>query len=264
MIALFSLLTVLAAPTPPQDPAAQAPQAKVPTIQEDENNYIITISETDAERPNLAAFVNICQEATGRNFTFTDETKRELGTKPLVMYGAKTVPKQDFYRFFQIMMFINDYVCVDVGPPHISITLIQSITGAQQQAGRGIRQKSEYVLPEDLADYADQPATLVTTVLHLPNTEVRGLTTSLRTLFTDTVTQGMVAASDHSVILQGFGSNIAALAELLYLIDDEAGRITSIDPVFDVIPLEFASAEDARRAYDLVTAHAPRTAVATS
>ncbi|MEM7311426.1 MAG: secretin N-terminal domain-containing protein [Planctomycetota bacterium] len=219
-------------------------EGQVPTIQEDENNFIITVSESDQDRPTLEDFVNICQEATGRNFTYNDQTQSELKTKKLFMYGQKRIPKQDFYRFFQIMMFINDFVCVDVGPPHIAVTLIQSLTGAAATSGRGIRQKAEYVLPEDLEDYADQPATLVTTVLHLPNTEVRQLTTSLRTLFTDTNTQGMIAASDHSVILQGFGSNIAALAKLLRLIDEEAGRIDSVDPVFDVIPLEFASAED--------------------
>jgi len=250
MMSLLSSLAVAAALALPvqrgAQPAAQDEGAapEIPVIQEDERNYIITVSEDEAQRPTLEQFVNLCQEATGRNFTYNQETQNDLKSRRLFMFGTKEVPKEDFYRFFQIMMFINEFVCVDVGPPHISITLIQSLSGPSAQTGRGIRQKAEYVLPEDLEDYIDQPATLVTTVLHLPNTEVRQLTTSLRTLFTDTVTQGMIAASDHSVILQGFGSSIAALARLLYLIDEEAARVTTVDPVFDLIPLEFASAED--------------------
>ena len=228
----------------PAVPALQEDQ-EIRTIQEEENHYVITVSESEDARPTLEEFLNMCQEATGRNFTYNDGTQQALNDRKLVLYGQKRIPKADFYRFFQIMMFINDFVCVDVGPEHIKVTLIQSLTGTQAAtATRGIKQKAEYVLPEDLEDYADQPATLVTTVLHLPNTEVRQLTTSLRTLFTDTNTQGMIAASDHSVLLQGFGSNIASLAKLLKLIDEEAGRIVSIDPVFDVIPLVFASAED--------------------
>jgi general secretion pathway protein D len=255
MIARLALLALLAAAPQAQRGAPSAQAAVAPpqspeaaqaggTIVEDEDNYIITVSEAEAERPLLSTFVNMCQEATGRNFTFSDATGRELGGAKLFMYGTKVIPKEDFYAFFQIMMFINDFVCVDVGPPHISITLIQSLTAVQQAQGKGVQQRSEYVRPEDLYKYADQPATLVTTVLHLPNTDARNLSTSLRTLFTDTLTSGMAPATDHSVILRGFGSSIAALAELLYLIDEEAGRITSVDPVFDVIPLEFASAED--------------------
>ncbi len=239
MISSLLSLALLA----PAAPSPQEPQ-DVPTIQEEENNYIITVSESEQERPTLEDFVNLCQEATGLNFTYNEQTAQQLKNNKLFMYGQKRVPKQDFFRFFQIMMFINDFVVVEVGPPHISVHLIQSLQGAGAGSGRTIKQKAEYVLPENLQDYADQPATLITTVLHLPNTEVRQLSTSLRTLLTDTNTQSLIAAGDHSVILQGFGSNMASLAQLLLLIDRESAVMDDIQPVFDVIPLEFAAAED--------------------
>ena len=140
-------------------------------------------------------------------------------------------------------MFINDYVCVEVGPPHISVILIQSLSAANRGQSN-IKQRAVYVLPENLENYADQPATLITTVLHLPNVDARTLQTQLRALITDTTTQGMIAAGEHSVILQGFGSYIYSLAKLLELVDTESIGEEEIPPVFDVLPLEFAAAED--------------------
>lgn len=240
------VLSAAAAPQPQGAPSGGTTSdgQDVPIIQDAGDTYILSVSEDRADQMTLEAFVNVCEEATGLNFTYNDQTGNALRTAKLFMHGTKDVPKADFYRFFQIMMFINDFVCVEVGPPRISVILIQSLAAGGATSGRTIKQKAEYVLPENLQNYADQPATLITTVLHLPNTEVRSLSTSLRTLLTDTTTQSLIAAGDHSVILQGFGSNMASLANLLLLIDRESAVLDDIQPVFDVIPLEFASGEN--------------------
>jgi hypothetical protein len=119
--------------------------------------------------------------------------------------------------------------------------LIQSTGG--QRAG-GLRQKAVYVTPADLENYLDQPATLITTVLNLPNTDVRTLSTSMRTMLTDTNTQAMIPAGERALILQGFGTSIASLASLLYLVDDQSAEDDRVQPVCDVIPLEYAAAEE--------------------
>ena len=177
------------------------------------------------------------------NFTYNDQTAQQLEASPLVMFGEKRMRKEDFYLFFQIQMFINDFVCVEVGPQHLSVILIQSLA-AGRAGSQNIKQRSKYVLPEELDEYADQPATLITTVLNLPNIDVRQLSTSLRGLLTDTNTQTLLAAGDHSVILQGFGSYIASLARLLLIVDAESAEPEDALPIFEVIPLEYAAAED--------------------
>ncbi len=237
-VLVLSLLTESAGA---QDQAGQQPA--VPPIQEEGDFYILNFSRNTQERLNLEEFVMLCQEATGLNFTYNDQTQTALQQAPLVMFGTKRVRKQDFYPFFQIQMFINDFVCVEVGPPHISVILIQSIAQGQRGAVN-IRQKAINVAPENLEDYVDQPATLITTVLYLPNTEVRQLSTSLRALLTDQNTQTMLPAGEHSVILQGFGSYVASLARLLQIVDAESAIETEIMPIFEVIPLEYAAAED--------------------
>ncbi|MAB80709.1 MAG: hypothetical protein CMJ89_15265 [Planctomycetes bacterium] len=212
-------------------------------IQATDDYYIINFSEDKDERVSLEYFVKLCQDATGLNFTYNSQTEQSLQSLNVVMFGEKTIRKEDFYPFFQIQMFINDFVCVEVGPPHISIILIQSLarTGGGQA---NLRARAVYVLPDELETYADQPATLITTVLHLPNLDARTIQTQLRALITDTATQSMIAVGTNSVILQGFGSYIYSLAKLLQLVDAESALVDDVQPVFDVIPLEFAAAED--------------------
>lgn len=222
---------------PPEEPP-------IPPIQEEGDFYILNFSEDPEELINLEQFVNICQEATGLTFTYNDQTRTQLQSLKVFFYGTKRVPKEDFYSFFQILMFINEFVCVEVGPPHISVILIQALGGAPRGGATNIKQRTLHVGPDDLEKYADQPATLITTVLNLPNVDVRQLTTTMRGLLTDTNTQSILAAGEHSVILQGFGSYVASLAQLLYIVDRESALGEEEPPVFEVIPLEYAAAED--------------------
>jgi hypothetical protein len=92
-------------------------RSKIPPIQDVGNEYVLTFDETGAEDAlTLEAFVKICQETTGLNFTYTDETRSDLNKKKLRTFGQKRIPKTDFYSFFQIMMIINDFVCSRIGP----------------------------------------------------------------------------------------------------------------------------------------------------
>ena len=70
---------------------------------------------------------------------------------------------------------------------------------------------------------------------------------SMRTMITDANTQQMLPAGNtNSMVLTGFGSNVAALARMLQIVD-EASKIEPVIPLFDVIPLEYASADEIAR-----------------
>ena len=80
----------------------------------------------------------MAQEATGFTFTYDPQTGGQLANAKVVMLGTKRIPKAKFYDFFQIQLFINDYVCLEVGPPEISQILIQSLgQGAAARGGGG-------------------------------------------------------------------------------------------------------------------------------
>lgn len=196
MLSTLAALTLVAtSPTlaqqPGNPPGATAPaQGKVPPIQDDGDFYVLTFDENaTSEALNLAHFVKLCETATNLNFTYGPDTAGNLEKAPLRMFGTKRIPKSDFFQFFQIMMIINDFVCTKVGPDHLSVWLIQSLAG---NARTTVRSDAVYVSPEDLDRYADQPAVLINTVVDLPNTDVRTLSNSMRTMFTDANTQQII------------------------------------------------------------------------
>ena len=236
---ILAAAPLLLAPAPLVQDDGQDP----PPIQEQEGNYILNFAEAGdgEEGMTLAKLVRACEQVTEITFTYTDETNTFLTSAQVRLIGTKTVPKDEFYNFFQILMVIHDFVCTEVGADPISIIEITSL----QTGGRNtIRKDSVFVEPEDLDRYADQPATLITTVVSLPNTDVRQLSNSMRTMITDTNTQQMLPAGNtNSMVLVGFGSNVVALARMLKIVD-EASAVEPVQPVFEVIPLEYAAADE--------------------
>lgn len=239
MIALLAALPLFSFLTPA--PLQNEDEGAVPQIQDTGSSYILTFSETE-EGMTLERFVAACQESTGRNFTYSDDTAGLLKSAKIRLYGPKQIPKEDFYNFFQIMMIINDFVCTKIGPDHLEVILIQSLNSS---ARTNLRQDALFVPPDELQSFSDQPATLIHTVLNLPNTDVRTLTNSMRAMLTDANTQSIIpVGNSNSLILTGFGSQVAALARMLLLVDEASAVEDPIVPVFEVIPLEFASADE--------------------
>jgi len=242
------LLGALSFPVSATTSAPQSAQdTRVPPIQEQGDYYILTFSENPQDQLSLLDFVNVAQEATDYNFTYDQQTAQKLTTLKVVMLGQKTIPKSEFYNFFQIQLFINDFVCVEIGPPQISVIMIQDLTQTAQRGGTGgaLGRSPTFVLPNDLDEYVNQPASLIITVLNFENMDSRQLQTQLRQLTVDpTNSQQIVPAGERSLIMQGFGSYIASLASLLQLVDKYSAQTALTLPVFDLIPLEFAAAED--------------------
>lgn len=224
-------------------PVAQDAGQDPDPIQELDGSYILNFAEAEdgEEGMTLARLVRACEQVTGITFTYTNETSTFLTSTQVRLIGTKTVPKSEFYNFFQILMVIHEFVCTEVGAEPISII---EITSMQTNGRNTIRKDSVFVEPEDLERYADQPATLITTVVSLPNTDVRQLSNSMRTMITDTNTQQMLpAGATNSMVLVGFGSNVVALARMLQIVD-EASKLEEVTPQFEVIPLEYAAADE--------------------
>jgi general secretion pathway protein D len=239
MIPLILAAPLLFMPAPLAQDDGQSP----PPIQELNGEYILNFAQAEngEEGMTLARLVRACEQVTGITFTYTEETFTFLNSAQVRLIGTKTVPKDEFYNFFQILMVINEFVCTEIGADPISVIEITSLQTGQRNT---IRKDSVFVEPEDLDRYSDQPATLITTVVSLPNTDVRQLSNSMRTMISDTNTQQMLPAGNtNSMVLVGFGSNVVALARMLNIVD-EASAIEPVTPVFEVIPLEYAAADE--------------------
>jgi general secretion pathway protein D len=234
-------------PTPPpggrESSQGSGQGGQLPQIVDAGDTWLVNFDET--EGCDLESLTKVCQQATGINFTYDEATATKLRTVKVKIFGQKRIPKGDFYAFYQIVMFINQFVCTKVGADPLSLVVLQDLP--TQQGGRSnLRSEAIYVLPEELDKYASQVATQIITVLHLPHTDVRSIGNSLRPLIgTDPSSGGVVPVGNtNSVILQGFASSVASLARILMLVDRESANDTAVAPVFEVIPLEFASAQD--------------------
>ena len=74
---------------------------------------------------------------------------------------------------------------------------------------------------------------------------MRTLSNSMRTMFTDANTQQIIpVGNSNSLIITGFGSNVASIVKMLRFVDDAAKDQGAVTPEFEVIPLEFASADE--------------------
>ena len=240
MIALLSALTLTL--TPALAPAPQDPRTpEVPPIQDLGDSYLLTFSEVE-KGLTLEQFVKLCQQTTGINFTYDTDTAGRLGAEWVRMYGPKVIPKNEFYSFFQIIMIINNYVCSPIGPEHLAVVVVQNLDSGQTR--QTIRQDALYVEPDEIDDYANQPATIIQTVLFLPNTDTRSLSNQLRGLGFDQASMAVIPVATHHVILQGFGNQISSLASMLQLIDEYSEPEDPIHPEIEVLPLEYSSAEE--------------------
>ena len=240
MIALLSALALTLTPAPAlttQDPSAD----EVPPIQDLGDTYLLTFSESQ-EGLSLERFVKLCQQTTGINFTYDNDTAARLRQETVRMYGPKVIPKSEFYSFFQIIMIINNYVCSRIGPEHLAVVVVQNLEVGQTR--NTIRQDAIYVEPEELEVYANQPATIIQTVIHLPNTDTRTMSNQLRGMGIDQSTMAVIPVSTNHVILQGFGNQISSLSKMLLLIDDYSKPEDPVHPEIEVLPLEYSSAEE--------------------
>ena len=211
-------------------------------IVEIEGSYVLNFAQSEEEDSmSLYQFTQACQEVTDLQFTWNQDTEGLLKQQKVRLLGQKTISKDRFYSFFQVMMIISDFVCTEVGQEDIAVIKIDSLTTT---ARNNLRSGAIYVEPDDLADYQDQPATLITTVVTLPNTDVRQVSNSMRTMITDANTQQMLpAGNSNSMVLVGFGSNVVALANMLSIID-EASKSETPTPEFEMIKLEYAVPDD--------------------
>ncbi len=238
MIALLAALPLLLPAAPPlQDGGGES----IPVIQDLGGAWKLTFDETE-EGMTLEQFVKICQENTGINFTYSADTVSLLQSTKVRMFGPKVIPKDEFYSFFQIIMIINRFVCTRIGPDNLSVVVVASL---DSPARASIKQDAVYISPDEIDEYANQPATLVQTVLHLPNMDVRSMGGSMRQLVIDPNTMQLIPVPESSsVILTGFGSNVSSLSQMLMLMDDVSKPEPPILPLFEVIKLEYAAADE--------------------
>jgi general secretion pathway protein D len=213
-------------------------------LQDDGEFYTLDLSELDDGGLTLRQFIKICQINTGRNFTL-DETstgiRAKLDSRKLLLYGRKKIRKEEFYSFFQIMMKIHGFVCVQQGSGDLAVIVITEQLASNLVL---IKSNARYVDVENVSEYADKPGTYLFTTVPLKYADPTDLGTKLRTAIGSGAgdqSAFMDLGQERALLIQGYGPFVAASVRMVQILDRKPEYIK---PEFRKIRLREASAEE--------------------
>lgn len=205
----------LAVPRPSQDASSKRGGCcdLYPAVSGD---LVIEVS-AGGQSPNMAEIVQRYADLTDQNPVLSSETQSLLSSDRAGVSESITVPAAQVQSFFEQLLIAHDYVMTVLRHETPRLVVIESL---RTQARNTIRASAILVPSEHLAHFADHPATIITTVVHLPNTDVRQLSNSMRTLITDANTQQMLpAGNSNTIVLTGLGAQVVGLVEMLRTVD---------------------------------------------
>ena len=223
---------------------------------QDAGQYIVlSFDETQEGGLSLRQFIKLAQDVTGMTFTIesTGPAGSPRGGSPdldntkILLYGRKRIKKEDFYSFFQIMMKINGFVCVQQGSGDLSVIVITASPEKNPQSGPTVKANTLFVDPEDVEQFKSQPGIYITTVVRLRYANAQTLGTGLRNAVTGgggADTSGfmpLAGGSENAILIQGFGPFVAWATRLVRSLDIKP---EGPEPVMEKIQLQEASAEE--------------------
>ncbi len=232
-LALAALAALAAAPLVPAarsiqpEPATQSPPAApAPVVHEDPFGFptpsdgILISSPVSDQAATLFHMVQAYADVTGQSITYSSETGAYLESTPLNIIGALDIPADRVQVTFEALLASNDFLLVPLTRSAPRVLKIVSLN----TGGRNTIRNSAVFIDEDHLDaVAEHAAVLCTTTISLPNTDVRQLSNSMRTMITDANTQQMLPAGNtNNMILVGTGTFVAGLAGMLRQIDAAA------------------------------------------
>jgi hypothetical protein len=187
---------------------------------------------TEKDSPGVEDLLREYARVTGQTLMMTEEARHQVNRKDLVKAGGADVLEvapEDVQAVTESLLILHQIVLI---PMRAGNARIVSVISLETQERNFVRRSAIYVPEEQLDAWSDRPATLITTLLALPKTDVRTLSNSMRTMLTDANTQQIIPVGNtNSLLLTGFASDIHALAGLLRTIDDATPAPVQLVPV---------------------------------
>ncbi len=244
LTAILGLVPLLL-PAPAQEPGDDDVTVPEGVLQDDGEYITLDLSELDDGGLTLRQFIKICQVNTGINFTLDESsgptTRQKLDSKKLLLYGRKKIRRDEFYSFFQIMMKIHGFVCVQQGSGDLAVVVITENLASNQTM---IKSNAQFVEMDRVQDFGDKPGTFIYTVVKLKYAQAQDLGTNLRTAIganTGDNSAFMPLTQEQALLVQGYGPFVAASVRMIGVLDVKPDEL---QPVFRKIPLREASADE--------------------
>jgi len=199
---------------------ATAPAAQTPVKMEDmfpmpKEGLTITVDHVGDKSMRLDALVDEFSRVTGITIQTVKDSQSNLRAVPIGLNRTIVVPPSEVYRIFETLLVANEFALIHLSDVEPRIWVVQSFTARGPQ----LRSNALYVAESDLGQWASHPATLITTTVNLPNTDVRTLSNSMRSMFTDANTQQIIPVGSTGLLVTGFAGNVNALVRMFRFID---------------------------------------------
>ena len=224
MIALLlSLATSCAAPTPrvTETPAQAGTASPGDLFPEPKSG--ISIHLEPGKDMKLDELLAEFSRATGLHLVVNRETAAILKQTPTGLMDSLEIPKSEVYPVVESLLLQNEVVLTALTDREPRLFAVGTLAGNGRGGLLPPRSSAVFVPVESIPGYARHPAVLVTTVINLPSTDVRTLSNSIRTMFTDASTQQIIpVGNSNSLIITGFGASIASMVAMLKSVDDAA------------------------------------------
>ena len=189
-------------------------------------------------------FIKFAQKVTAKTFVVDWENDPAQGqdqpSSRINLMGALRIRKENFYDFFQTMMYIKGWACVPRGTGSQQFIHIIYQQGAKNpEIKKGVR----FVPVDEIDQYRDQTGTFIVTSVPMEHINAQMAANTLRTVFASggTMEQMVAVGNSKKLMLMGFGPSVYTQVQLLKLVDIEE---PSAAASFRLIPLQYSSVEE--------------------
>lgn len=181
-----------------QDPLPRARQA-------------VQVRVGDSSNDSLAELVTALSSSTGVAFTMSDHVRSMLSQTRSGVTTNVEIPPDQLWPWVEGLLVHHGFALT------ARTTEAPFLLGVWQANGRDGAPRYLRVEADQLASYAQHPALMIRTTLHLPHTDVRQLGNSLRAISADPSGSQMVVpvGNTSSIILSGTGSQVFELMAIL-------------------------------------------------
>lgn len=207
-------------PTPVGTQNPQDRRTTVRTEQQGGEEYLV-ISVNEADGLPLKDFVKMAEGITGRVFTFNEAELSQDPNSKVAFIGTMRIKKANFFSFFQTMLYIKGFACVPRGERDTEIVEIVFSNGPRRTE---IQTAARYVAPEEIVQYANQTGVQILTSIPLEHVNANAAQTALRAFYSGAQAQqgGLqfgTVGNNRALLMQGYGPQVYAAAQLLKLLD---------------------------------------------
>jgi general secretion pathway protein D len=218
-----------------------------PQLRVEGDEIVFSMSETAGME--LGDFIKWAQELTEKRFTFNETDLAQSANSRVSFLGTFRFPKDtfknDFFGFFQTMLYIKGFALLPRGTGDQELLEIVFIGGARRAE---VSSSARYVPLDEIEIYRNQTGVPILTTVPLKNINANIATNALRPFFAQAgaAAQGGsvlfgTAGNNTALLVSGFGPQVYDAVKLLRIVDNP---IEAPEMVTQVHELEYAAPEE--------------------